>query len=81
MLDIVIDHERCTRCGHCIDACPAPCLGFNPDETRVEVFDLELCLVCRNCEIHCPPNCLVVEFAAWEATREFRPWVRREISR
>lgn len=76
MLDIRIDHSRCNLCGHCIDSCPAPCLGFDEAESEVQVFDLDLCLVCRNCEIHCPKDCLVVDFKAWEETREFRSMVR-----
>ena len=75
-LDIRLDVGRCNLCGQCIDSCPAPCLGFDEAETRVEVFDLHLCLVCRNCEIHCPKDCLVVDFPEWEATRGFRSLVR-----
>lgn len=76
MLDIKIDHARCNLCGHCIDSCPAPCLGFDEAESVVQVFDLDLCLVCRNCEIHCPKDCLVVDFKEWEETRGFRSMVR-----
>lgn len=76
MLEIRIDHARCNLCGHCIDSCPAPCLGFDEAESVVQVFDLDLCLVCRNCEIHCPKDCLVVDFGEWEATRGFRSMVR-----
>lgn len=76
MLDIRIDLARCNLCGHCIDSCPAPCLGFDEAESVVQVFDLDLCLVCRNCEIHCPKDCLVVDFNEWQATGEFRSMVR-----
>lgn len=77
MLDIRIDVDVCNLCGHCIDSCPAPCLGFDEAESVIEVFDLDLCLICRNCEIHCPKDCLTVDFTDWEATRDFRAMVRK----
>ena len=77
MLDIRIDYSLCNLCGHCIDACPAPCLDFDEAESVIQIFDLNLCLICRNCEIQCPKDCLVVDFGEWEATREFRSMVRR----
>ncbi len=57
-LEIVIDQDRCKRCGICIDSCPIPC--FYEAGREVEVFNQDLCLVCRNCEESCPVACVRV---------------------
>ncbi len=64
-LDIRLDHDRCTLCGSCVDACPVAIFRFDGPETSVLIGALEHCLVCRNCEEHCRPRCLVVDFPEW----------------
>jgi formate hydrogenlyase subunit 6/NADH:ubiquinone oxidoreductase subunit I len=73
MLNIVIDKNKCTLCGLCIDACPVACLKFDDRESVVLVNDLENCLICRNCEDHCGLRCLTVVFPEWQFRSSVAP--------
>ncbi len=57
MSKLIIDHEKCSRCGECITACPFDvleiCDGF------LKVYDG--CTLCGACVGVCPENALCVE--------------------
>lgn len=63
-LEIAIDHDRCKRCGICIDACPIPC--FYETGNRIRVTRQDMCIVCRNCEENCPTACISVSLGQEE---------------
>ncbi|MGL6298869.1 MAG: 4Fe-4S dicluster domain-containing protein [Methanobacteriaceae archaeon] len=63
VLQIVIDEEKCTGCGECIDACPkGPAMWkVNRRTKKAEVSHLELCHVCTICASKCPEEAIFVD--------------------
>jgi NAD-dependent dihydropyrimidine dehydrogenase PreA subunit len=57
-MKIIIDEERCTLCGSCIDLCPAEEPVFELGEKAVEVIDLDNCIECMACEVNCEYDAL-----------------------
>lgn len=61
-----INTERCTRCGACVEACPAGAVGLTaagPLFVRPEA-----CTYCGLCEELCPTGAVVLMFGiVWEA--------------
>lgn len=37
---VLVDNEKCTACGLCIDACPGKIPHLHPDRTRIVICDL-----------------------------------------
>ena len=56
--DIQVDHEKCTLCKKCVDACLKQV--FAVDE-QVNVVDLESCNLCKECEKVCPVDAVRVD--------------------
>ncbi len=58
-------HTVCTRCGRCIEICPANVLSFKPDsknKTRKKVgIDKKDCLHCFCCHEICPSDAIVLK--------------------
>ncbi len=55
--EFVVDREKCTHCGRCVEACPTMGLAMGPDEIpylRGFRGIEKACLACRNCEAVCP---------------------------
>ena len=48
----VIDYSKCTKCGTCVDICPATV--FKNSEKGIEVAQPGECIGCKSCEIQCP---------------------------
>lgn len=57
-VDIQVDHEKCTLCKKCLDACLKQVLAVNG---QVNVIDLEKCNLCKECEKVCPIDAIRVE--------------------
>ncbi|CAO0820155.1 Caffeyl-CoA reductase-Etf complex subunit CarE [Desulfarculales bacterium] len=57
---LLIDKEKCSGCGACIDACPFEALRLIDDKTRVS----EACTLCSTCVDVCPEGALAVEEVA-----------------
>ena len=55
----IIDSEKCTNCGTCVDMCPVQV--FKKGEKTAEVVNAKECIGCRACEAQCPENCITVE--------------------
>lgn len=59
-----IDHERCSGCGQCVDACPTGALQLV--DGLAGLAEPELCAYCADCEDLCPEGAIglpyVVEF-------------------
>lgn len=46
----VVDHEACTRCGICVEKCPAGALSLKAEI----VTDVDSCILCASCIKVCP---------------------------
>ncbi len=58
MVKIMIDNEKCTGCGTCVDTCPVEV--FEIKEEKSVAVKAEECLVCRACEAQCPEAAIQV---------------------
>lgn len=59
----VVEAEKCTKCGFCIDAFACPALIRLPDESVI--IDPLLCNGCGVCADVCPPKAIVKVQEAW----------------
>lgn len=71
VMGIIVDREKCIRCGLCVEICPEDILVM---EENVKVVYPEECCWCGACEIDCPEKAIKVRY-----TRQVGPvFVRRE---
>ncbi len=56
-----LNKKMCTRCGACVDICPAGAATIAKDE--YPVYDHETCIGCAQCIAHCPELALKI---LWE---------------
>ncbi|MHC1626900.1 MAG: indolepyruvate ferredoxin oxidoreductase subunit alpha [Methanoculleaceae archaeon] len=54
----VVDPEKCTGCGTCIDVCPSDAIHLEGD---VAVVDQDLCVECETCVDECPAEAIHME--------------------
>ncbi len=60
-----IDLESCTRCGVCVDVCPAEAVVMGL--AGPEFSDPEACTYCTLCETLCPEGAIACGFViVWE---------------
>jgi NAD-dependent dihydropyrimidine dehydrogenase PreA subunit len=58
MVKIVVNNDKCTGCGTCVDTCP---VGVYEIKNGKSVpVKLEECLVCRACEVQCSEGAIQV---------------------
>lgn len=62
MVSVLIDTDKCTACGTCIDACPSNVLAFDEsDETKIAMVTAEEnCSGCGACAIKCVEQAITV---------------------
>jgi NAD-dependent dihydropyrimidine dehydrogenase PreA subunit len=53
MMTIVVDEEKCNRCGSCIDMCPASEPVLELGEKCCQVINMDNCMECMACEVNC----------------------------
>ena len=52
---IIIDNDKCTRCGLCVRVCHESCIDITDDTLHI---NYELCSTCTQCIAVCPPKAL-----------------------
>jgi NAD-dependent dihydropyrimidine dehydrogenase PreA subunit len=57
---IVIEEDKCTGCGICVDYCHVDAIAVNPDTGVVEILDLDTCIECHSCQQNCPQGAIKV---------------------
>ena len=62
MGEAVVDGDRCTLCGACVQECPANAFSLERREGGEELYFLPgRCIACRYCEEICPENALEIK--------------------
>ncbi|MBW2966754.1 4Fe-4S binding protein [Candidatus Woesearchaeota archaeon] len=55
----IIDSNKCSKCGTCIDICPMEV--FAKEKDAVVVKKAKECIGCRACEVQCEKEAIKVE--------------------
>jgi len=58
MVKIIVDNEKCTGCGTCVETCPVGV--FEIKGKKSVPVKPEECLVCRACEVQCSESAIQV---------------------
>jgi len=56
MAKISIDLKLCTKCGTCVQNCPAGVFKQDDENSIPHVEDEENCILCGECIDNCPAN-------------------------
>jgi NAD-dependent dihydropyrimidine dehydrogenase PreA subunit len=56
---VIIDEEKCTGCGECVDVCPAEVLELQDD--KAVVINEDECLECESCVETCEQEAITLE--------------------
>jgi uncharacterized protein (DUF362 family)/NAD-dependent dihydropyrimidine dehydrogenase PreA subunit len=59
----VIDPEKCTRCGRCVQVCPATpkAIGFGDNRKEPPQYQYRRCIRCYCCQEMCPDEAISIE--------------------
>ncbi|MBN1844372.1 MAG: 4Fe-4S binding protein [Sedimentisphaerales bacterium] len=52
---VIVDLEKCTGCGNCVDTCPSEALSLDGEKVKI---DEEACIDCGACVDECPVEAL-----------------------
>jgi len=55
---VKVNHEKCTGCGACVEACPTEALSLSSDKA---VVDADTCIDCGVCIDECPVEALSLD--------------------
>lgn len=50
----VVDQEKCTSCGDCVESCPLECISLQQDKGDKAFVDPDSCSECGVCVDTCP---------------------------
>jgi len=65
----VIDRQKCTLCGECVDVCPEHVLAINSG--ALVIAHPEKCTMCTECESVCPEQAVACYFQiSWAEEEE-----------
>ena len=54
----IIDTEKCTGCGACVDVCPMEVFEIKDGKS---IIAKDECIGCRACEAQCPVDAIKIE--------------------
>ncbi|MEW6077129.1 MAG: nitroreductase family protein [Thermodesulfobacteriota bacterium] len=59
----VLDEEKCTGCGRCVNSCPIQLLMVNDNKKAApnDRYDHFRCITCQNCMAACPQGAITIE--------------------
>lgn len=62
MVKVVVDLEKCTGEGTCVNTCPVAVFELQEKggKTKAVVVAEDQCIVCRACEVQCPESAITV---------------------
>ncbi len=52
---VIVDQEKCTGCGTCVEACPVEAIKVENDKA---IVDEEACVDCGTCIEECPEKAI-----------------------
>ena len=59
MVKIVVDRDKCTGCGTCVDICPVGVFELD-EEDKSNPVNADECIECLACETECPSEAIQV---------------------
>jgi NAD-dependent dihydropyrimidine dehydrogenase PreA subunit len=59
MTKIIVDMDKCSGCGTCVDVCPTSVYELKGDKTSV--VNPDECIECMACEDQCPEGAIKIE--------------------
>lgn len=59
----ILDEEKCTGCGRCVNSCPIQLLMITADKLAApnDRYDHFRCITCQNCVAACPQDAVTIE--------------------
>lgn len=60
MIEFVVDGEKCTRCGECVNDCPVGIIALEDSGPALISDKVKLCLKCQHCLAVCPTAAISV---------------------
>jgi NAD-dependent dihydropyrimidine dehydrogenase PreA subunit len=55
-----IDHDKCIRCGTCVETCPKDVLRRDKETRRPVIRHQEDCQICHLCLVYCPKDAITI---------------------
>ena len=66
-MTILVDHERCNRCGVCSDVCTAAIINTRTEGVpSIDDASADACIECGHCEAFCPSQALILNLRPHE---------------
>ena len=59
MWNVLVDQEKCTGCGECIEACPGEV--YELADGKAVAANTDECHGCHTCEDVCPADAITIE--------------------
>lgn len=59
MWNVLVNKEKCTGCGECVDSCPGEVYGLI--DGKADAVNTDECHGCHTCEEVCPEKAITIE--------------------
>ena len=54
----VVEQDKCTACGECVESCPLECITLQPEHDNHAYVDPDACSECGACVDSCPVSAI-----------------------